>query len=120
VGSLTQDLSANYGYINVTNLAGGTFVLSAAALTLSSAHCGRKIRYSGTTDFVITVPLNLPRGFGFEITPTGATGIVTFAAASGGLIASSGSKLRTLGQYATARLTNLTAKVFGLTGDLQV
>jgi hypothetical protein len=116
----TQDQSANFGFTKVTNNAGGPFVYSGGSFTLDSAWNGRSVRYTGTSDITITVPNTLPKGFEFEITPTGATGIVTFAAASGGAVFSSGSKLRTLGQYATAKLKNIANKVNGLSGDLQV
>jgi hypothetical protein len=117
--TLTQDQSANYGYCNVTNLAGGPVVYNGGSFTLDSSYQSRTLRYTGTSDITITVPNNLPKGFDFSITPTGATGIVTFVASSGGAVFSK-SGLRTNGQYATARLENIGNKVFRLTGDLQV
>lgn len=118
--NLTQDLAANYGYSNVKSISGGPRVYSGSSFTLSSAWDSVDVRYTGTTDITITVPNNLPKGFSFAITPTGATGIVTFVAAAGGAVFSSGSKLRTNGQYATALLKNIANKVYRLTGDLQV
>jgi hypothetical protein len=120
LSTVTQDRSANHGDCSVTNSAGGPWVVSSAGITLDSSWNNRKVRYTGTADFTITVPLNLPKGFAFEITPTAATGVVTFTPASGGLIAASGSTLRTLGQYATAKLQNIGNGVFSLTGNLQV
>lgn len=123
IDNITQDQSALFGYSKTTNNAGGPFVYSGSSFTLSSAWNGRDVRYTGTTDITITVPNRLPKGFSFSITPTGATGIVTFSLlndGSTGLIASSGSKYRTSGQNATARLESIANRVYRLTGDLQV
>lgn len=118
--SLTQDESALYGQVTVQNDAGGPFAYSGGSFTLDASHNNRMYRYTGTSDITITVPNNLPKGFEFGITATGATGIVTFAASSGGAVFSFGNKLRTSGQYATAYLRNIANRVFSLTGDLQV
>lgn len=116
---VTQDLSANFGFSCARNGAGGPYVYSGGSFTLDSAWNGRDVRYTGTGDITITVPNYLPKGFRMSITPTGATGVVTFAAASGGAVFSK-SGLRTSGQYATGRLENIANKVYRLTGDLQV
>lgn len=118
LSSFTEDQSGQQGQCGTT--AGShPFVYSGGSFTLDASWHGRSVRYTGTADITITVPLNLPKGFAMSITPTGATGVVTFAAASGGAIFSK-SGLRTNGQYATARLENIANKVFRLTGDLQV
>lgn len=118
--ALTQDESSLFGQVQVTNLAGGPFAYTGGSFTLDASHSGRAYRYSSTSDITITVPNNLPKGFEFSITPTGATGIVTFVASSGGAIFSFGGKLRTAGQNATATLRNIGNRVFSLSGDLQV
>ncbi len=117
--TLTQDESTLFHLSTCTNLSGGPYVHSSGNITLDSAWSGRDIRYTGTSDITITVPNNLPKGFRVSITPTGATGVVTFVASSGGAVFSK-SGLRTNGQYATARLENIANRVFRLTGDLQV
>lgn len=120
LSTITQDLSANFGFPCVKNNAGGPFVLSAAAFTPDSSNSGRNIRYTGTTDFTITMPGNLPKGWEMEITTTGATGVITFAAAAGSAVFGFGGKLRSAGQYATVRVKNIANKVFSVAGDTQV
>jgi hypothetical protein len=120
LATVTQDLSSNFGFVCVQNNASGPYALSAAAFTPDSGNGWRKIRYTGTTDFTITLPNNLPKGWELEVTTTGATGIITFAASSGGAVLSFGNKQRTAGQNATARVKNIANKVFSLSGDLQV
>ena len=117
--AVTMDQSAQYGWSSIWS-APRPFVYSGGSFTIDNTWNGRRVRYTGTSDITITVPNSLPKGFAFEITPTGASGIVTFAAASGGAVFASGSKLRTLGQYANARLTVIANKVCSLAGDLQV
>jgi hypothetical protein len=120
IATITQDLSANFGFVSVQNNAGGPYVLAAAAFTPDSGNNCRNIRYTGTTDFTVTPPTNLPKGYWVEITTGGATGIITFAAPAGGAILALGGKLRTGGQNATVRLKNIANKVYSLSGDTQV
>ena len=94
------------------NYSGGSF-------TLDSSWNGRSVRYTGTADITITVPNNLPWGFSLDITPTAASGVITFVASSGGAVFSK-TGLRTNGQYATASLRMISPCVFTLRGDLQV
>lgn len=117
--NVTQDQSSNFGFSSVW-CAPKPYQYNGAGFTLDNTWNGRRVRYTGTADITITVPNTLPKGFVFEITPTGATGIVTFAAAAGGAVFSFGSKLRTAGQYATAKLAVIANKVSSLSGDLQV
>ena len=116
---LTQDSSGEMGHFGIgvggqmlKNYSGGSF-------TLDSSWNGRSVRYTGTSDITITIPNNLPFGFSFDITPTAATGVVTFAASSGGAVFSK-TGLRTNGQYATASLRMISPRVFTLRGELQV
>ena len=116
---LTQDSSGQMGHFGVSvgaqmlkNYSGGSF-------TLDSTWNGRSVRYTGTSDITITVPNNLPWGFSLDITPTAASGIITFVASSGGAVFSK-TGLRTNGQYATASLRMISPRVFTLRGELQV
>ena len=117
--AVTQDQSVNWGHSSIW-CAPKAYVYSGGSFTLDNSWSGRRVRYTGTSDITITVPNNIPKGFTFEITPTGATGIVTFAAQAGGAVFAQGNKLRTLGQYATARLSTIANRVCALSGDLQV
>lgn len=117
--NLTQDQSGSFGYSRVW-APDTPYVYAGGSFTLDNSWHGRCVRYTGTADITITVPNTLPKGFKFEITATAATGIVTFAAASGGAISSFGDKYRTAGQKATARLKNVGNRLWSLTGDLQV
>ena len=116
---LTQDSSGQMGHFGIGVGAQMLKDYSGGSFTLDSTWNGRSVRYTGTSDITITVPMNLPWGFQLDITPTAASGIVTFVAASGGSIYSK-SGLRTNGQYATASLRMISPKVFTLRGDLQV
>jgi len=118
--SLTQDESALFGQVSVKSDAGGPFAYSGGSFTLDASHNNRAYRYTGTSDITITVPNNLPKGFEFQVTTTGATGVVTFAGSAGGAVLSFGNKLRTAGQNATASLRNIANRVYQLSGDLQV
>lgn len=115
---LTQDSSGQMGHFGIGVGAQMLKDYSGGSFTLDSTWNGRSVRYTGTSDITITVPLNLPFGFQLDITPTAASGIVTFVAASGGSIYSK-SGLRTNGQYATASLRMMSPKVFTLRGELQ-
>ena len=113
------DESLSFGPAKFTNLAGGTYQYSGASFTLDSSWNNRTIRYSGTSDITITIPRKMPSGFNFEVVTTGATGIVTIAAASGlGLWSKSG--LRTNGQYARAKIQQISTLGYHVSGDLQV
>lgn len=115
-----DESSLSGGTCNFVNLAGGAYQYSGGSFTLDSSWNGRKVRYSGTSDITITIPRKLPRGFTLELVTTGATGVVTFAPASGlGLWSKSGG-FRTNGQYAYAKLNNVSPLGYHLTGDLQV
>lgn len=118
--NVTMDESAqSSGVCNFVNLAGGAYQHTSGNITLDSSWNGRNVRYSGTSDITITIPRKLPRGFAFDLVTTGATGIVTFVAASGlGLWSKSG--FRTNGQYAKARLLNISTIGYHLSGDIQV
>lgn len=114
------DESALYaGTAKVSNMAGGDYQYSGGSFTLDSSWNGRRVRYSGTSDITITIPRKLAPGFEFEVVPTGATGVVTFAPAAGlGLWSKAG--LRTNGQYAGVRLKKIAALGYHLSGDTQV
>ena len=116
---LTQDSSGEMGHFGIG--VGGQMLksYSGGSFTLDSSWNGRSVRYIGTSDITITIPNNLPFGFSFDITPTAATGVVTFAASSGGAVFSK-TGLRTNGQYATASLRMISPRVFTLRGELQV
>lgn len=115
----TSDESGLHGNCAVKNLANGPLVYSGGSFTLDPSYNGKAVRYTGTSDITITIPLNLPKGFEMQVVPTGATGIITFAIASGGLLTSKNG-FRTNGQYANVRLSNVANKVFALGGDTQV
>jgi len=119
--NVTMDESSlTAGTCNFVNLAGGAYQYSGGSFTLDSSWHGRMIRYSGTSDITITIPRKLPRGFKLDIVTTGATGLVTFAPASGlGLWSKSGG-FRTNGQNARASLINVSSIGYHLSGDLQV
>lgn len=107
------------GWSSFTNLAGGAYLYSGGSFTLDSSYHGRKMRYSGTSDITITIPAGLPDGFELDLVATGATGIVTFAVASG-LSIWSKAGLRTNGQYAAVKLRNISRMRYHLSGDTQV
>lgn len=119
VPSITVDESSLFGNPAYSPRGGGPYPYSGGSFTLDAGWNGREVRYTGTADITITVPNNLPKNFRMSITPTGATGVITFTGSSGGAVFSKNG-LRTNGQYATASLRNIANRVYRLTGDLQV
>ena len=117
VGS--DETSLTGGLCNFVNLAGGAFQYSGGSFSLTSAWNGRKVRYSGTTDITVTIPRRLPPGFEVEFVTTGATGIITITGASGlGVWSKNG--LRSNGQYARIKVSQISPLGYHVTGDTQV
>ena len=115
----TDESSLMGGLCGFVNLAGGAFQYSSGSFTLDSSWNGRRVRYSGTTDITVTIPRRLPPGFEVEFVTTGATGIITIAGASGlGVWSKNG--LRSNGQYARIKVSQISSLGYHVTGDTQV
>lgn len=115
----TDESGLMSGLCSFTNLAGGAYQYSGGSFTLDSSWNGRKVRYTGPADITITIPRRMPPGFEVEFITTGATGIITIAAASGlGLWSKNG--FRSNGQYARIKVSQISTLGYQVTGDTQV
>jgi hypothetical protein len=120
--NFTQDISGNWGFNNCRNLTGGAFLLSSTAnFRLDASWNGRKVYWTGnSTTMTVTAPINLPKGFGLEWVNNDPAAIVTFAIDGGGAIRSRNGLRSLAGQGTKVVLTNISNKIYSLSGDTQV
>ncbi len=94
--TVTTDRSTSQGYCRVSNLAGGALNYSGGSFTLTAAMSGQKIRYSGASDIVVTLPGTLPKDFKWSAVCT-STGQITVQTASGAVLQNRSASAKTAG-----------------------
>lgn len=101
---ITNDTSASHGAFRATNMAGGCINYSGGSFTLNQGHSNQIMRYSGTSDIVITYPRTLPKGFRHKTVCT-STGQVTYTGGTGASAQNRSASAKTAG--GTAPQANL-------------